>query len=1289
VKAFLKSIAKRVSVLAIIFIITIAIGISLSPLISKALNDRRPVFEKWVSTYLGIPVTMGEVGFSWYRYYPEISLKKITIYNQASNKPAIQIQKVSVFFSVPKSIWQRKLVPSGFMVVGTHLNLKKTEAGNMTVLGLEQSSDLKSSNGAFVGALAFISTQPYLILEDIGLNYEDPKGTMYHALLKDLKIVNSNMRHRLSGSLELYQKVPTGLTWSLEWRGKKFDLSAIKAKGYVYVTGLSLPQWLSGHEWQGWQINKGIASAKIWGTLSRGRVRKLQSSLKLYDLDLYSKLSKTSQQIHRFSGNIGWKRERKQYVLAGEDILIDLPSRLWPVTDFYVAFAREKNHELAPKLAHIGYINLNDVVPFLKASPTFVPDHIQQMLSALHLRGSLQNTSIKFGEAWKNWQQLDFNTHFNQLSFSSWQDFPSIKNFSGSLKWDGAFGELSLNSSRSLFQYGPIFSNPINIEQLIGKIQFQKDQNQTWKLNVPSLQLLNNDISANMSGGLTLPLVGPKIADIKANFVLQKAEHVSRYLPLKNFSPYLVKWLQEAFLSGEVKDGHLELRGALNEFPFDHQNGTFLITSKVNNIALHYAERWPDISKLSGKLTFSGKKILMDINHGEINNIPLTKVHGEIPSLWGETPPVLSVESKNIQTDFAKGLKFIHESPLNQTIGKMFAKTDLTGPIDLDLSLKVPLSGTTKTEVKGTLGLKDATLKLPEWHINLDELNGKVIFTEQSTDAKMMKGSLFNKPITFSLATINKTKDISIVRASFQNRINIDDLEKWSKIPFSTVVSGAASVSGYIDFSQKLPVSMYLQSNLVGLKVNLPDQYSKDAKSPKPFTADLTFPETSPWKIHVTYGDLLSASALLQKNTSHYRLIGVNLHFGTGLADLPKEDGLYISGKFNKLEWDNVKKYIDQANTNDKNSKDNEENQNKNDLSALAFRNADIMAETLNVFGQEIKQVHLQATSEDNNWNINIASPDIVGQLMVPKQLTQHSTITAQFQKLYLSKGASNQTNKIDIKSLPSISFKADDMKYNDMPFGKVSFNALSNGSKMEIQSLRIVSPRINLQAEGDWSLKGDGTQTHLKGSARSDRVSELLGSLGLDAHNFVSTEGKLEFNLTWEDTPFLPSLSHLAGEAKINLGGGRIVNVSQSRAQMSVGRMLSIFSMQSIPKRLSLDFSDLFQKGYNFNSASGDFTFENGNAFTKNLRFDGPVASVGIDGRIGLINKDYNLVLNTKTYVTSSLPVVAAATLLSGINPLIGLGALAVNTVIGPEMTTYYYSVTGPWSNPVWQKVR
>ena len=125
------------------------------------------------------------------------------------------------------------------------------------------------------------------------------------------------------------------------------------------------------------------------------------------------------------------------------------------------------------------------------------------------------------------------------------------------------------------------------------------------------------------------------------------------------------------------------------------------------------------------------------------------------------------------------------------------------------------------------------------------------------------------------------------------------------------------------------------------------------------------------------------------------------------------------------------------------------------------------------------------------------------------------------------------------------------------------------------------------------------------------------------------------------------------------------------------------------MPRRLSFNFSDLFEKGYSFDYIRGDYRLNKGDAFTDNMHIEGPVATVSVSGRIGLKAKDYNMRLGVNAHVTSSLPVIA--TVASSFNPLVGVATWAVDKVVSSQMSkvaSSTYQVTGSWDNPVWTQV-
>ncbi|MDF3055733.1 MAG: transrane protein, partial [Gammaproteobacteria bacterium] len=156
-----------------------------------------------------------------------------------------------------------------------------------------------------------------------------------------------------------------------------------------------------------------------------------------------------------------------------------------------------------------------------------------------------------------------------------------------------------------------------------------------------------------------------------------------------------------------------------------------------------------------------------------------------------------------------------------------------------------------------------------------------------------------------------------------------------------------------------------------------------------------------------------------------------------------------------------------------------------------------------------------------------------------------------------------------------------------------------------------------------------------------------------------------------------------LDGQFSIDVGKGRIINISKSsQTELGFGKMLNLLSLQSLPRRLTLDFSDLSVEGFAFDEMKGDFKLENGVANTQNAYLEGNVARIDLKGNIDLDRKGYNLVMLVTPYVTKSIPVVA--TIAGG--PIAGAAAWVGQKILGgviDTMTSSRYRVTGSWDQP------
>jgi uncharacterized protein YhdP len=175
---------------------------------------------------------------------------------------------------------------------------------------------------------------------------------------------------------------------------------------------------------------------------------------------------------------------------------------------------------------------------------------------------------------------------------------------------------------------------------------------------------------------------------------------------------------------------------------------------------------------------------------------------------------------------------------------------------------------------------------------------------------------------------------------------------------------------------------------------------------------------------------------------------------------------------------------------------------------------------------------------------------------------------------------------------------------------------------------------------------------------------------------------GEITADLSWDGGFSSELLTRATGKVTVAAENGQLLNV-----QPGAGRVLGLFSVAALPRRLALDFSDLTDKGLSFDSIHGDFELRDGNAFTNNLLLRGPAAEIGIAGRTGIGARDYDQTAVVTGNLGASLPVAGA---LAG-GPAVGAALLLFSQVFKEPLkgiTRGYYRITGPWDNPVVERI-
>ena len=1148
------SLTRRLFYLFAILIILCGVVAGVLNWLSPILNQRRHTFEQMASALIGVPVSIEEVAAGWSGYHPQIQFYAVRVQANPPHGPVLAIKKAGVSIAVLKSIWQRRMVASGYYLQGSTLTLTEQADGRYLPAELADLSLFQPSAAplSWQDGVALLGLQPSIYVRQVQLNFINRAGIAHAAYVRNLTINNTAAEHNVSANAQLYTQKPVQMQVMLRWQGDVHHLPTLFVYGEVGLSALDIT------EMQAWLL------------------------------------------------------------------LI-------------------KDH--------------------------LDPTHYQQ-LQDLHAAGQLSNLRLLINGYWGSAKFLGFQAQFKDLTWQERGVLPGVSGLSGEMHALFDQGQIHFASDHARLKVSKAFSTELPLERLVGVVRWQKGVQQQWNIQFNHLKWVNNDIAATLDGSIDLPTQGGAIFNLSSEFNLADVTRIQPYLPARVFSPALNEWLNAAFLAGSINNGHAILKGSSADFPYENGQGEFSVTGHINDIDLHFAPHWPALKQLRGQLSFIGRKMFINIDHANLSDISIGTIAAQIPYLGDDKPQILTVNAPHISTDLGTALAFVRVSPLKKTVGKLFANLDLAGASALDLQLIIPLSRPDDLNVRGNLAIDNGQLSVLPLKLHLNNLHGKVSFTENTTLAKTISATLFNEPFTFSLDTLPGAGPHHTLRAQFVTEVAFAAIKKWQNLAV-TQVSGKTPLAGTLLLALNAPKQVELRSDLVGIAIQTPKLLAKTAAMARPAKLIITEPEVGPVLVKVSYGKHLSAGLQIVKSHDRNILKAAQVVIGGGDATIPATPGLFIQGKFDDLAWDDVKPYW---------------SDHKAALTGdLALKRVLVNAKQLSLGSMTLANVDLRLDVTSNAWDIVLDSTQIAGELTLPQPYTKQGLITCRLKRITLTSNASHEALKIKPNELPPLLVSADEVRFNDMRLGQLSFRTQPTNYGLTLNNLKMGSTNFLLTGGGEWSGSGF---TRLNGNATANNVSAFLTDMGVDARNFVASRGDLKFNLTWQGSPFDPALASLSGNAAIALNKGRIVEVGAGGAKMGLGQLLSIFSLQALPRRLSLDFSDIFQKGYSFDKMQGDFSIENGNMQTTNLFFDGPVAKLNISGRIGLANKDLNLGLAITPYVTSSLPI--AATLITG-NPLVGVGALAVSSMLNngvAKMANYHYSVTGSWSNPIWTSV-
>ncbi len=263
---------------------------------------------------------------------------------------------------------------------------------------------------------------------------------------------------------------------------------------------------------------------------------------------------------------------------------------------------------------------------------------------------------------------------------------------------------------------------------------------------------------------------------------------------------------------------------------------------------------------------------------------------------------------------------------------------------------------------------------------------------------------------------------------------------------------------------------------------------------------------------------------------------------------------------------------------------------------------------------------------------------------------------------------------RLDPRRLPAFTVGVHDLRYGDLDLGTLAFRSHSGSRGTEIAQLQLTTPYMKIRGDMEWLTDG-AQRTSAELTLEALQTHRMLDALGFSAM-VHGNDLQLQGTIGWPGTPLDFSLRDLHGQLRLSIGEGYIESM-----EPGAGRLFGLFSLQALPRRLTLDFRDLFGKGFRFDRIRGEIRLGDGSATTENLLLEGPTARIAVSGRTGYVARDYDQHILVIPGDGSNLFVAGALAWGPQAGALIWMAEKLLRL---DKVAQYVYHVTGSWDEPV-----
>ncbi len=1225
-----------------------------------------------LSRSLGRPVEIASLTADWAGLHPTFRIGGLTI-KDAAGQPALTLDHVE---AEPAwvSLLLMRLRLNRLEIDSPDLAIRRDADGQIFVAGLAVKTD--GEKGDFA---QWLFDQRRIQIRNARLSWRDAlRGADELVLDKlELRLDNSGSHHRFG----LTAQPPSRLAATLDLRGDLRGGDPAKPaewRGELYA-GLDYADLGAWRQWVDYPLAvEGAGGLRVWFEFADGRATGITTDFALSNAR--ARLAKELEPIPlvRASGRLRYHDEGGVTEASGRQLSLESKDGLsLAPTDFFLSLrdksgATPARGEFVANRLDLGV--LSRLAERLPLDPA-----VRARLASLAPQGSVAPVNLKWSSDAGRLLSYSVDARFAGLGIEPVGAWPGFSGLSGRVDGNERGGRFNLTGRDATLELPQIFPQPqLALAEISAEGSWSHPDGRL-EVSLASANFANRDTRGSAAGRYRAHADTPGEIDLQARLSEADARAVWRYMPAV-VGAGARDWLQHSLVGGKAQDARLVLKGDLAKFPFRNpKDGTFRVTARVTDGQLDYAQGWPKIDGISGELLFEGAGMNIKAHRGRIFGAELKDVSVALPDFEHDAVLTINGAASGPSQDF---LRFIAQSPVGDSINHFTDPFRVEGAGNLSLQLVLPLHRLTESKVRGEYVFARNRLQVDPALPVFADAGGRIGFTESQLTVKNGVAKVLGDAVSVAGGT---RPDGSVV-LNAQGSLSVAALRQELDLPLLDHLSGSAAWKGAVTVPKKGGVEFVLDSNLQGVVSSLPDPLNKSAAGSLPFRFEISVP---PGSGGVT-GDVLKLSAgsvfqaQFQRRFEHGKAIitrgGIALNEPVRLAD----KGVLVAANADRLDADAWRKALE----------GNPERQQRPadptgtgdagfPLSGLALR-----AGELRILGQRLSDVNLRAVMEEGGWQARMSSKEATGDIMWRDQ--GRGRLQARFRQLALGSGAKDgaaDTSRPDeerLSELPGLDVTADSFVLRGHQLGRLELKAANRGDLWRLDQLTITNPDGSLSGKGVWR-PGAREETRLGFKLDVSNVEKMLARLGYP-EAVRRGKGELEGEVVWHGPPTALHIASLGGKMRVQAENGQFAQL-----EPGVGRLLGVLSLQALPRRITLDFRDVFSEGFAFDRISGSIQMNQGVLRTDDLEILGPAARVFMSGEADAGRETQNLRVRVQPTLSESVAFGSAIATTGVINPAVGLAAYLVQKVLRDpveKLFSFEYAVTGGWSDPKVEKI-